>query len=43
MSTAKENRCLNERKGMTLKLTDYLIATVLLVGFAIWFQRWWRK
>lgn len=28
---------------MVFSLTDYLIAALVLIALAIWFQRWWRK
>jgi hypothetical protein len=32
-----------EGKCMTLELSDYLIAALVLVMLAFWIDRWWRK
>ena len=29
--------------AMVFSFTDYLIAALVLVALAIWFERWWRK
>ncbi|MFL6717191.1 MAG: hypothetical protein ACJ8G3_12610 [Burkholderiaceae bacterium] len=29
--------------AMIFSFTDYLIAALVLVALAIWFERWWRK
>jgi hypothetical protein len=29
--------------AMVFSLTDYLIAALVLIALAIWFERWWRK
>ena len=29
--------------AMVFSLTDYLIAALVLVALAVWFERWWRK
>jgi hypothetical protein len=28
---------------MVFSLTDYLLAALVLIVLAIWFERWWRK
>ena len=34
---------LDSGAAMVLSLTDYLIAALVLIALAIWFERWWRK
>jgi hypothetical protein len=29
--------------AMVFSLTDYLIAALVLIALAIWFERWWHK
>lgn len=29
--------------AMVFSLTDYLIAALVLIALAVWFERWWRK